>query len=140
MSLRRSYGGRRMARYATNSDLQGRLAEARFDLNPDPPTYRPSPHEAAEAAFEALPQAEKDQLTGWVVSNLTKAIPRAPWDGSQKTGLLGSATLASEAAQDLGQSVTAAQIAGAALALEFETVTSGPSASDLKIASVWKTS
>jgi hypothetical protein len=137
--LRRS-GGRRTARYPQNADVWGRVREARFDLNPDPPPYQPAPQEQSKAEFGALSQQDKDSLTGWLVSNVSKAVPRAPWDGGPKTGLLGAATLAQAAAQDLGQPVTAAQIAGAALALGFGTVTSGPSPSDLKLAAVWKDS
>ena len=128
------------ARYPQNANVRGHVAQNRFDLNPDPAPYRPSAHEAAEAAFGQLGQSEQDELTGWLVSNVSKAVPRAPWDGGPKTGLLGASTLAKEVTQDLEQTVTAAQIAGAALALEFEAITSGPSPSDLKLAAVWKDS
>ena len=136
--LRRS--GRRTARYAANSDVHGRLAERRFDLNPDPPPYRPSPQEAAESAFKVLSQQDKDSLTGWAATNLSRAVPRAPWDGSQKTGLLQASALADQASLDLNRSVTAAQIAGALLTLGFEAITPGPSPSDLRICAVWKDS
>ncbi len=139
MSLRR-FGGRRTARNPEQADVHGKLLEKRFDLPAEAPPYRPSPHEAAEAAFEALPQAEQDQLTGWVVSNLAKATPRAPWDGGPKTGLLGTATLAQEAAQDLGQPVSAEALAGALLALGFRTVKSGNSPAGLQFGAEYKQS
>ena len=131
---------RRTARYLENADVRGRVREARFDIPAEAPAYQPSAHEAAEAAYKLLGQSEQDELTGWLVSNVSKAVPRAPWDGGPKTGLLGAATLAQEAAQDLGQDITPAQMAGAALSLEFEAVTDGPSPSAMRICAVYKDS
>jgi hypothetical protein len=139
MSLRR-FGGRRTARYPQNATVDGKLAEARFDLNPDPRSVRPAPQEQSKAEFGALSQQDKDSLTGWLVSNVSKAVPRAPWDGSPKTGLLRSADLAQQATQDMGTPITAAMIAGACLDLGFETVTAGDTLADLRICAVWKDS
>jgi hypothetical protein len=135
-----SYGGRRTARNPEQGDVRGKLREKRFDLAAEVPPYRPAPHEVAAEAFAALPQAEQDALQGWVVSSLTKTTPRAPYDGSPKTGLLRASTLAEQATQYLGHPVTASEVAGAALALGFKAVTTGWGPADLKLAAEWKDS
>ena len=138
MSLRRSYGGRRTARNPEQADWHGRLLENRFDLPAEAPLYRPSPQEAAAGSFRALPQEQQDELTGWIVASISKATPRAPYDGGPKTGLLGISTLAQQASSDLGQPITAALIAGACLDLGFDAVMSGDTLADLCICAVWK--
>jgi hypothetical protein len=135
---RNRYGGRRTAHNPEAADIWGRVRADRFDLPAEAPPYRPSPQEQARAEFGALSQQDQDSLTGWIVASISKAIPRAPYDGGPKTGLLRASTLAQQASSDMGQPITAAMIAGACLDLGFETVTSGPNPSDLRICAVWK--